>query len=123
MIVDLPAANQSLHSRTGFPRKLDQAEYFEQHVAPVTCVSVFDCPQDVLLQRLSSRGRADDTIETIKRRIATFDETTSQVLKKYEARDIVTRIRSDCAVEAVTERLQQALQDCGVVLKLRETIA
>ena len=60
----------------GFPRALDQAEEFEKEVIPCKLVLFFDCPQDVMQERLLKRaetsGRADDNIETIKKRFDTF---------------------------------------------------
>ena len=37
----------------GFPRKLDQGMAFEKDVARCTTVLFFDCPEDVMQERLS----------------------------------------------------------------------
>ena len=37
----------------GFPRKLDQGMAFEKDVAQCTTVLFFDCPEDVMQERLS----------------------------------------------------------------------
>ncbi|ORY38281.1 ADK-domain-containing protein [Neocallimastix californiae] len=61
----------------GFPRTLDQAKSFEENVGPVKSVLYFDCPPEVLEERLLERGktsgRADDNIDTIKKRLETYE--------------------------------------------------
>jgi len=66
----------------GFPRKLDQAAYFEEVVASIDLVVVFECPESIIIERLAGRGREDDNEDTIKRRIETFNTTTAEVLEK-----------------------------------------
>ncbi|KAF2033637.1 P-loop containing nucleoside triphosphate hydrolase protein [Setomelanomma holmii] len=90
----------------GFPRRIDQAEYFESVVAPLTCVV-----------RLSRRGRADDTPETIKLRIKTFEETTREVVEKFGAMGTVVRVRSDGDVGEISKRLREGLEERGVMLE------
>lgn len=48
----------------------------------------FDCPEEVMEQRLLSRaassGRHDDNIESIRKRFTTFQEQTQPVIREYE---------------------------------------
>jgi UMP-CMP kinase len=106
-------------SSLGFPRKLDQAEYLERNVGPVHFVIIFDCPQSVLVQRLSQRGRADDDADNVKRRIETFKATTSQVLQKYGNVGKVVETRTNTEMEDVCTRLQQLLKEHDVALETR----
>ena len=78
---------------------------------------VFDCPQSILVQRLSQRNRADDGEENIKRRIETFKTTTSLVLQKYSSMDKVAEIETDTDVDDVFTRLQQLLKEHDVLLQ------
>merc|ERR1711939_1239702 len=72
----------------GFPRKMDQALKFEESVAPSKFTLFFDCPEDVMQERLLNRGktsgRSDDNIESIKKRFRTFVETSMPVVDMYE---------------------------------------
>src|SRR5437762_1501424 len=72
----------------GFPRKMDQATFFEETVCPSTLTLFLSCPEDVLLNRLLSRGktsgRDDDNIESIRKRFRVFEETTLPVVRYYE---------------------------------------
>ncbi len=47
----------------GFPRKMDQALKFEQEVCPTSLVLFFDCPEDVMLQRLLKRGETSGRVD------------------------------------------------------------
>ncbi|KAL1915731.1 uncharacterized protein VTP21DRAFT_6490 [Calcarisporiella thermophila] len=72
----------------GFPRKLDQAHKFEEVVIPSKFVLYFECPEEIMLERLLKRGetsgRVDDNIESIKKRFRTFRETSFPVITHYE---------------------------------------
>jgi len=83
-------------------------------------VVVFECPESVLVERLAGRGREDDNVEIIKRRIETFNTTTVEVLERYGAQEKVVRVRSDAEKEEVFERLKEVLRSRGVKLEARE---
>ncbi|KAI8610605.1 adenylate kinase-domain-containing protein, partial [Chytriomyces sp. MP71] len=72
----------------GFPRQLDQAIAFENTIGPCKFVLMFDAPENILETRLLKRGetsgRADDNIQTIKKRFKTFLETSVPVITHYE---------------------------------------
>src|ERR1700753_1118818 len=64
----------------GFPRKMDQAEKFEEVVVPAEFTLFFDCPEETMRKRLLHRGetsgRADDNEESIVKRFKTFEQTS-----------------------------------------------
>lgn len=72
----------------GFPREIEQATKFEEKICPATYVLSFDCSNDTMTERLLSRaktsGRVDDNIETIKKRLVTFETATAPVLDYYK---------------------------------------
>lgn len=72
----------------GFPRKMDQAIFFEESVCPSRCTLFLDCPEDVMNERLLNRGktsgRSDDNEESIKKRFKTFVETSMPVVDYFE---------------------------------------
>ena len=103
----------------GFPRKLDQSEYFEETVAPIALVIVLECPQTVLVERLTHRSRKDDDADNILRRIQTFQETTSQVLQKFETKGKIVRVNSNEEAEKVFATIQKVLKEAGVLMQPR----
>lgn len=103
----------------GFPRRLDQAEHFEEHVGSISLVLVLDCPQETLVQRLLQRRRGDDDIETINRRIATYQITTAAVLEKYDSMAKVVTIQADFSKETVFGKIISALTNANINLQSR----
>ena len=83
----------------GFPRKMDQAAFFEQAVCPSRCTVFLDCPEEVMRKRLLHRGltsgRADDNEESIVKRFRTFVETSMPVVTHFEAEDRVVKADAD----------------------------
>lgn len=73
----------------GFPRELRQARLFEATICPCERVLVFDCPEDIMVERLLERGktsgRSDDNGETIRKRFKTFQETSLPVITEFKA--------------------------------------
>lgn len=72
----------------GFPRKVDQSIAFEESICKGKALLWFTCPDEVLTARLLERaktsGRADDTLETIKKRLETFHTTSEPVLEMFK---------------------------------------
>ncbi|KAJ8133261.1 hypothetical protein O1611_g365 [Lasiodiplodia mahajangana] len=93
----------------GFPRNLEQAQYFEEVIGPVELVIVLECPDDILINRLLPRMRFDDNLESINKRLRTFHETTSQVINWFsEQREVVT-LNAETSIEAINKRLVEIL--------------
>lgn len=67
----------------GFPRKMDQAIKFDESVCPSQFVLFLQCSEDVMLERLLERGktsgRADDNIESIKKRFRKYQVLIAKV--------------------------------------------
>lgn len=102
----------------GFPRKLDQADFFEDTV----CVSQFtlflNCPEEVMEERLLKRGetsgRDDDNAESIRKRFRTFVETSMPVVEKFEKADKVVSIEATGGVDEVYQWIREGLERRGV---------
>mmetsp|Transcript_26234 Transcript_26234/g.36534 ORF Transcript_26234/g.36534 Transcript_26234/m.36534 type:complete len:506 (-) Transcript_26234:273-1790(-) len=76
----------------GFPRSLGNLNSYEKifgKSATVASTFYFNCSEDTMVQRLLGRaetsGRADDNINTIKKRLQTFKDQTGPVLKVLRA--------------------------------------
>ncbi|PSN70972.1 P-loop containing nucleoside triphosphate hydrolase protein [Corynespora cassiicola Philippines] len=100
----------------GFPRKLDQAEYFEEQFGLLSLVLSFECSDNILVQRLAQRGRNDDDTETIKKRIDTYHKVTSEVLDLYEKKAKVVKINANTGVDTVFAEIQKVLEQSSIQL-------
>jgi UMP-CMP kinase len=80
----------------GFPRKMDQALFFEDSVCPSRCTLFLDCPEEVMRERLLNRGktsgRSDDNEESIIKRFKTFVETSMPVVDHFEKLGKVVKV-------------------------------
>ncbi|KAI9314104.1 adenylate kinase-domain-containing protein [Dichotomocladium elegans] len=89
----------------GFPRKMDQAIKFEEVVVPSKAVLYFECPEEIMLQRLLKRGensgRIDDNIDSIKKRFAVFRETSYPVIEAFDKQSKVIKVSCNKPVEEV----------------------
>lgn len=89
----------------GFPRELQQAQSFEEKICPASFVLSFDCSEKTMTERLLARaqtsGRADDNIETIKKRLVTFTESTKPVLDAYRAKGTLVSVSAEDAKETI----------------------
>jgi UMP-CMP kinase len=98
----------------GFPRKMDQAVKFEETVVPAAFVLFFDAPEDVMMTRLMKRGetsgRADDNVESIKKRFRVFVETSMPVVDKFEKEGRVVRVQATKKPEEVYEDVRKGIQ-------------
>jgi len=98
----------------GFPRNEENNQSWERQVAPKVnfeFVLVLDCPEQVLEERLLKRGqdsgRADDNLESIRKRFRTFQEQTQLVLAHYGKQGKVRTIDSNREPAAVYADIQQ----------------
>jgi UMP-CMP kinase len=102
----------------GFPRKLDQAVFFEETVCSSRLTLFLNCPEDVLLSRLLKRGetsgRDDDNIESIRKRFRVFEETSMPVVHMFEKQNKVVRIEATGTVEEVYGRIREAVESKGI---------
>lgn len=97
----------------GFPRKMDQALKFDESVCQAKYVLFFDCPEEEMQKRLLKRGetsgRADDNLESIKKRFKTFVDTSMPVVDYYEKAGKVIRVMATKKPEAVYEDVKKQL--------------
>ncbi|KAK3167917.1 bifunctional uridylate/adenylate kinase [Lepraria neglecta] len=101
----------------GFPRKMDQAVRFEETVCPSKFVLFFDCPEDVMTERLINRGktsgRSDDNAESIKKRFKTFVETSMPVVEAFEKQDKVVKVKAVKSPDEIYEEVKKRMGERG----------
>ncbi|MGH9185451.1 MAG: adenylate kinase [Acidimicrobiales bacterium] len=103
----------------GFPRNVDQAKELDVLTAPqgasVQLVIVLDADQEHLLERMRERaavgGRADDTEETIRHRLAVYEEQTVPLTEYYEGRAMVRHIDGRPPIDEVTAAITATVDD------------
>lgn len=97
----------------GFPRQLDQAFEFEKSIHGCKMVLYYECPEATLLERLVERGktsgRADDNLETIRKRFQTFIDVSYPVIEHYAKLGKCRKIISDKSVEEVYQDTKRVL--------------
>ena len=102
----------------GFPRKMDQAAFFESSVCHSRCTIFLDCPEDVMKERLLNRGktsgRTDDNEESIQKRFKTFVETSMPVVEYFEKEGRVVKVSAVGTEQEVYEHVVEGLAAQGI---------
>jgi adenylate kinase len=101
----------------GFPRNLSQAEALDELLRelgrPLDVVLELQVPDETCIERMLKRaaeeGRADDTLEAIKRRLEIYHENTAPLVQHYLPLGIVVGIHGDRTVDEVYAEIQKAL--------------
>jgi adenylate kinase len=96
----------------GFPRSVEQAEALNDMLAArntkLDAVVEFRVSEEELLDRLKSRGRADDTEEVILNRMKVYRDETAPLLDFYQ-----DELKTVDAVGSVDEVFARALRALG----------
>jgi adenylate kinase len=95
----------------GFPRTVPQAEWLGNLLVDrgqkLDAVLLLEAPDEVLLERMLARGRADDTAEAIARRLELYHTATRPLLDHYG--DLVVHIDGVGSIDEVQQRALSAL--------------
>ena len=85
LTLSLPLKNYLID---GFPRAVDQAIYFEQHVCEAQTVLFYDVSEEILVKRCKKRaetsGRADDNMTALMKRFKEFNDQSKPVVDLYK---------------------------------------
>jgi adenylate kinase len=96
----------------GYPRSVAQAkalhEMLERRGTDIDAVLEFRVSEDELFQRLSARGRADDTEDVIRNRMKVYRDETAPLLEYYSG-----QLKTVDAVGSVDEVFARALRALG----------
>lgn len=97
----------------GFPRNTKQAEVLGQILSEsdlsLDAVIQLDVQEDVVVARLMSRGRTDDTEDVIRRRQQIYASETAPLLAYYA--DVLITVDGVGEVEEISARVLKALRD------------
>jgi adenylate kinase len=102
----------------GYPRTLAQVEALDGMLAAhgTTLDHVLELTVDDdavvarLLKRAESEGRADDTEEVIRERMAIYHKETAPIIAIYRQQGVLVKIDGMGTVDEVTERVTKAVE-------------
>ncbi len=99
----------------GFPRNLAQAEALDDLLAEldqrIERVLLLELEDGVLIQRLLSRGRADDNEAVIRNRLVVYQEQTAPLIDHYRQLGLLCSVEASGTVEAIAARIVASLTD------------
>ncbi|HZP29554.1 MAG TPA: nucleoside monophosphate kinase [Acidimicrobiia bacterium] len=99
----------------GFPRTAPQARLLEDlDLGTVRLAVALIVPRAVLLERLRSRGRADDQIDVLRTRLISYETDTRPLLDHYGRRGILVHVDGNRSADEVTATLAGHLVAAGV---------
>jgi adenylate kinase len=95
----------------GFPRTAAQVASLDRLLGErgLDRVVVLDVDEAALTDRLMSRGRADDTEETIHNRFQVYLDQTEPLIDIYDERGLSVAVDGTGDVEEITERILSVL--------------
>ena len=99
----------------GFPRTVAQADALGDELEggdrALSDVVLIDVPEDVVVQRISTRGqgRSDDRPETVRERLAVYRRDTEPLVDYYAQRGLLRRVDGTGDADAVARDVRTAL--------------
>jgi adenylate kinase len=97
----------------GFPRNVAQADALAQLLdelgQQIELVVLMELDDAVLVQRLLSRGRADDNEDVIRHRLEVYRQQTEPLIAYYRERNLLAPVEAAGTVEEIGERIAALL--------------
>ena len=94
----------------GFPRNTAQAgalgELLEELQQQIELVVLMELDDDLLLQRLLSRGRTDDNEAVIRHRLEVYQAQTAPLIGHYRNLGLLESVEASGTVEEIAERIE-----------------
>ncbi|MCT0225428.1 adenylate kinase [Synechococcus sp. CS-1328] len=94
----------------GFPRNTAQAaalgELLEELQQQIELVVLMELDDDLLLQRLLSRGRTDDNETVIRHRLEVYQAQTAPLIAHYRNLGLLESVEASGTVEQIAERIE-----------------
>ena len=97
----------------GFPRNISQAkllkELLEKVSQPIEAVLLLTIEDQLLINRMLSRGRTDDTESVISNRLKIYQDQTSPLVNYYKSLGLLKSVDGSGTVEDVNSRIKKVL--------------
>jgi len=94
----------------GFPRKMDQALAFEANVCESKIVIYLEGPEEIMVKRLTGRGRSDDNEDTIKKRLQVNKRDAEPVVEYFDKAKKLVRVNCNDTPEGVYTQILVQIQ-------------
>ena len=95
----------------GFPRNVTQAIFLDELLTNIghrtQWVINLNVPDEVIVERLLARGRADDNEATIRRRLLVYTEQTAPLIAYFQEQGKLYALDGNQAVEEIATDLQK----------------
>ncbi len=105
----------------GFPRTVAQAKaldvMMQEQSKSIDHVVVLKVNEDILLERILKRAaesggaRADDNADTLKKRLAVYNEQTAPILPYYQEKALLREIDGMADIDDVTAQISKVLDN------------
>jgi len=115
---DTMAADSTKHSFLidGFPRNMDNLDGWNREMGDksnLQFVLFFDCDEDTCVKRCLTRGqagsgRSDDNLDSLKKRIVTYNESTRPIIDHYDKEGLVKKVDASPSADSVFEVVKQS---------------
>jgi adenylate kinase len=97
----------------GFPRNVAQADalaaLLDELGQQIELVVLMELDDALLVQRLLSRGRADDNEAVIRHRLEVYRQQTEPLIAYYRERDVLVPVEAAGTVEEIAARIRGVL--------------
>ena len=101
----------------GYPRNLAQANALADLLTridqPMDCAVPLEVDSELLIQRIAGRakaeGRADDNPESVRKRLAIYNEQTAPVVEFYRQQGVLTVVDGVGTLDDVFTRILEAI--------------
>lgn len=95
----------------GYPRKIEQAQWLVEnlpkHERSISLAIVLIVPRIDIDRRMALRGRLDDTLEAIDKRLNVYRQTTSQILAYLAEQHVpVVQVDASGTIDQVHDKIQ-----------------
>jgi adenylate kinase len=98
----------------GYPRNAAQARSFDALLRelslPLRAVVLFRIDDDLVVQRMLARKRADDTEETARIRVRLFRDTARELVGHYRQQGLIHEVNADAPIEHLYYTIAGLLQ-------------
>jgi len=105
----------------GFPRNQDNLDGWDRQMADKVdfqFVLFFNCGENLCVERCLTRGnsgsgRSDDNMESLKKRIQTYNNDSMPIIKHFEQLGQVKQIDASPSADQVFEKVEQIFKQSG----------
>ncbi len=90
----------------GYPRNIKQIELFDPGFDKVIYLKV---PEEEVIKRMMARGRADDSLESIKKRLDFYFNQTQPLLDYYKQKRVLIEVSGMGDIERIQDEIKKSI--------------